>query len=69
MELTGVNMGTIGIFSYSHIDQFVCAICNDKVWGYKNNPAPLISSGYSCDKCHVKVISARLKMYPKSVKN
>jgi hypothetical protein len=39
-----------------------CVLCNKKLLGFGNNPAPLSDSGLCCDSCNgLKVIPARLK--------
>jgi hypothetical protein len=46
------------------IKQFKCCLCNKKVNGIGNNPAPLKKSGLCCEKCNIeKVIPKRLGVY------
>ena len=41
-----------------------CVICQDPVYGYGNNPAPLHEEGSCCNECNLKhVIPARLELY------
>ena len=47
-----------------------CCLCNKKIEGYGNNPAPLNDTGICCDKCnHNKVIPERIKMIEENSNN
>lgn len=39
-----------------------CVLCNDLIYGYGNNPAPVAKEGVCCDGCNAtKVLPARLQ--------
>ena len=45
-----------------------CVICNDPVYGYGNNPAPVYEEGSCCDDCNMTVVlPERLKLLYKTV--
>jgi DNA-directed RNA polymerase subunit RPC12/RpoP len=55
----------VGQFSLKNRTQFKCVLCDRKVWGYGNNPAPLATDGLCCEPCNLKVLLARIKLFPK----
>jgi len=44
------------------VTEYKCAVCSGMFNGHGNNAEPL-AHGKACDKCNLKVITERLKLY------